>query len=611
MSACNWGVAAEMRIISFLLLVVAGKCENIVQPNIVFIVADDLGWDDVSFHGSRQIMTPNIDALAYQGIILSQYYTDCRGTASRSALFTGKYPMRMGTQGISIAAGEDRGVPPSERLLPSYLQELGYVTHLIGKWELGKSREHYLPTNRGFDTFYGFLGSDVDYYTYNHVQNLNGTVLYGLDLFHNFTPIEDQSGHLTNILTNQAIKVIRNHNTSVPLYVHISHAAAHVGGGCVNLQAPEESIAANDHIAHSARRLYAGLVTGLDASVGNIIAALAERNILHNTIIVFASDNGAPSTGFNRNFGSNLPLRGTKGSPWEGALRSTAVIWQASLPSKIWSGLFHVIDWLPTLIGAAGGNISEKIDGINQWSAVMSSKKSPRSEILLGLDDLANWAALRVGNYKIIIGDVDKGKSGYYSKELKLFRLPVFPYVNVLLSSETARVFKETLYVNVDVDMALKKQNYTNLRSYSKDVDEKELCVPTSSKGCLFDLTEDPLETNDLWYSHPEIVRQMVLQLRMYWAKISPRRRPRVDMEANPALRNFVWTPWLSNEEEVQKYENIKHEHLFPPFPLQVSVGELQYLTNLNLNLFKNSFTEYMKKTADAFVESIASLFSF
>ncbi|KAF9405502.1 hypothetical protein HW555_013793 [Spodoptera exigua] len=511
-------------------LVVLIKCESLPKPNIVFIVADDLGWSDVSFHGSDQIMTPNIDMLAYQGIIIPQYYTDTRGTPARSALFTGKYPLRMGTQGISIASAEDRGLPTTEVLLPQYLQELGYATHLIGKWGLGKSREHYLPTNRGFDTFYGFSGSSVDYYTYNHVETWNETVFYGLDFFNNLEPVEDQRGHLTEVLTDRAVKLIRNHDTSVPLYLHMSHAAPHVGGGFVNLQTPEDLIAANDHIAHSPRRLYAGLVTGLDRSIGHVISALAERELLNNTIVVLISDNGAASTGLNRNFGSNLPLRAQK----------------------------------------------------------------------------ARLGKVREGNYKIIIGKVEPQQSNYYGMELKKSRIPGFLYENVLLSSDTARVFRETLFINIDLEMAATKRNYSDLYRHINNTDAERLCIPTNAKGCLFDLSVDPAESKDLWDTHPQFVQHMVLRLRAYWAAINPRQEPTLDPRANPALHDFIWLPWLDNLENVSK-----PLLAIPNFPLQVSVGELQYLVDFNLNAFKESLTSYVKSSADSFIQNIAKLFSF
>ncbi|GBP48056.1 Arylsulfatase B [Eumeta japonica] len=151
------------------LAVRANPCHS--PPHIVFILADDMGWRDVSYHGSDQILTPNIDALAYSGVMLRHYYSEAICTPARTALLTGKYPWRLGMQGIPLMNGEDRGIPLTERLLPSHLKALGYLTHLVGKWHVGMSRDEQLPTFRGFDTHYGIRGGFVDYLTYDKVEN--------------------------------------------------------------------------------------------------------------------------------------------------------------------------------------------------------------------------------------------------------------------------------------------------------------------------------------------------------------------------------------------------------------------------------------------------------
>lgn len=215
--------------------------------------------------------------------------------------------------------------------------------------------------------------------------------------------------------------------------------------------------------------------------MGHVIRALAERGLLQNTIVVFVSDNGASCTGVFRNFGSNLPLRGTKGTPWEGAVRTTALIWHASLEPKIYTGLFHVTDWLPTLMAAAGGNCNEAIDGFNQWNAITKDEPCPRQDVLITMNDIRKFAAFRDGKYKIIIGKVPQHRSLFYGLELTRYRLPVYSYENVLLSSETARVFKETLSIKLDMEMAHTKRNYSNIFMQLNETNE-ELCVPTSSK---------------------------------------------------------------------------------------------------------------------------------
>ncbi|XP_053603848.1 arylsulfatase B-like [Plodia interpunctella] len=574
------------------------------KPHIVFIVADDLGWNDVSFHGSDLIMTPNIDVLAYEGVILNQYYTDTQGTSSISALFTGKYPMRLGTQGASISACEDRGIPISERLLPAYLQELGYSTHLVGKWNVGKSREHYLPTLRGFDTFYGFHGSSVDYYTYNLIETCDGKEFFGLNFFDNLDSVQNLRGHLTEIITDEAVQIIREHNTSTPLYLHISQASPHAGGGLVNLQPPVESIAANEHIAHSARRLYAGQVTSLDRSVGQIVAALAEKDILQNTIILFVSDNGAAPIGHSQNFGSNLPLRGIKGTPWEGAARSIGLIWQAAISPKVYDGLFHVSDWLPTLMNAAGGNIVKGIDGTNQWDAIINDEEIKRNDLLITIDDLNGWAAFREGDFKIIVGDVPKNISNYHGKEFDATRSDVPTYETLLYECDTARVLRETLNLILDIDLAFIKRNESVSANFADNIEN--LCYPTKDKGCLFNITEDPYEQNDLWYTSHDVVRHMTLRLRTLWTEAKPRREPQLNLRADPSTNNYIWFSFVENDEVTDE-----SPLAMPTFPLRVSLGEVQYLVNLNLGMLKNKMNDYITSMGESFVKSVKGLFAF
>lgn len=146
------------------ILIFTSKAEE--RPNIIVIVADDLGWNDVGFHGSNEVKTPNIDALAYDGQILNNYYVNPICSPSRSALMTGMYPIHTGLQHGVIGMGQDRGIPLNFTLLPEFLHNLGYQSHAVGKWHLGYSRAEYLPTKRGFGSHYGYWAGMQDYYSH-------------------------------------------------------------------------------------------------------------------------------------------------------------------------------------------------------------------------------------------------------------------------------------------------------------------------------------------------------------------------------------------------------------------------------------------------------------
>lgn len=231
------------------------------------------------------------------------------------------------------------------------------------------------------------------------------------------------------------------------------------------------------------------MVTGVDKSVGRIVSALSESGMLDNTVIVFISDNGAPTTGMTQNFGTNLPLRGIKNTPWEGGMRSIGLLWHSTLASGTYHGLFHVTDWLPTLVAAAGGEMRTKIDGINQWDTLTrdSVGPSPRNEMLLTIDDLNGWAAFREGDFKIIVGDLSQATNDYPGLLFKSLRTEAPDYEETLFNSETSRIFRDTLELMLDVDEAFMKRNESNLLLQIMAADEDaQPCVPTKGKYQLF-----------------------------------------------------------------------------------------------------------------------------
>ncbi|KAJ2952210.1 hypothetical protein O0L34_g4489 [Tuta absoluta] len=258
--------------------------ETKARPNIVIIVADDLGWDDVSFHGSNQVLTPNIDLLAYTGLALERYYTHCVCTPSRAALLTGKYGHTTGTQGYPLTNGENRSLPLSEKLLPEYLKELGYATHLVGKWHLGLSRNEFLPTSRGFDSHFGYRGGVTDYYEYTNDENWNIGRVTGFDLYRNMTPAWNVEGYLTDVLTEEAKNIIKVHDKSRPLFLMMAHLAPHSGNDGALLQAPPETVRSMRHVENAERRIFAAMMKKLDDSVGEIVTTLSKHGMLQNRI---------------------------------------------------------------------------------------------------------------------------------------------------------------------------------------------------------------------------------------------------------------------------------------------------------------------------------------
>ena len=232
------------------------------RPNIVYIVADDLGWKDVGFHGS-DIKTPNIDQLAATGAKLEQFYAQPMCTPTRACLTTGRYPFRYGLQTAVILSAHTYGIPTDEWLLPQALGEAGYRTAIIGKWHLGHGDRKYWPRQRGFDYQFGPLIGEIDYFT--HQQH--GVT----DWFRNNEVVKEE-GYSTTLIGNDAVKLISEHNTAKPLYLYLAFNAPHTP-----YQAPQEYLDRYKTVADPSRRAYSGMITAMDDQIGRVLGALGAR----------------------------------------------------------------------------------------------------------------------------------------------------------------------------------------------------------------------------------------------------------------------------------------------------------------------------------------------
>jgi len=251
------------------------------RPHIIYIVADDLGWKDVGFHGS-EIRTPNIDKLAQNGARLEQFYVQPMCTPTRAALLTGRYPFRYGLQTAVIPTPSKYGLPTDEWLLPQALKEAGYNTLMVGKWHLGHSDRKYWPRQRGFDYHYGSMVGEVDYFTHASA-NVK-------DWFRNNQPVKE-TGYVTKLWGNDAVAQINAHDPKTPLFLYLAFTAPHAP-----YQAPKEYLAKYKNIEDPTRRAYAAMITAMDDEIGNVVAALEKRGMRDNTLIVFMSDNGGNRT---------------------------------------------------------------------------------------------------------------------------------------------------------------------------------------------------------------------------------------------------------------------------------------------------------------------------
>ncbi len=369
------------------------------QPNIVHIVADDMGWKDVSFNGATDIKTPNIDKLAAGGAKFTQFYALPMCTPTRAALMTGRYPYRYGLQTIVIPGPAGYGLDMSEYLLPQTLKDAGYKTALIGKWHLGHADTKYWPKQRGFDYAYGATIGELDYYTHGDAGVL--------DWFRNNKPVKEK-GYATQLFGTDAVKYINEQSADKPFYLYLAFNAPHTP-----YQAPQDYIDRFKHIAEPTRRTYAAMVSCLDDEIGKVVAALDQKGLRENTLIIFHSDNGGvrnPMFAGQMTDMSKLvlpcdngPYRGGKGELFEGGTRVAACAnWPGHIKPQTVDGLIHVVDLYPTFAALAGASTAKckPLDGVNVWDTIAEGKPSPRTEVVYNIEPFRG--AVRQGDWKLI-----------------------------------------------------------------------------------------------------------------------------------------------------------------------------------------------------------------
>jgi arylsulfatase A-like enzyme len=369
------------------------------KPNILFIVADDLGWKDVGFHGS-DIKTSNLDKLAAGGTKLEQFYAQPMCTPTRAALMTGRYPFRYGLQTAVIPAGSTYGLATDEWLLPQALKEAGYTTAIIGKWHLGHSDKKYWPRQRGFDYQYGPLIGEIDYFTHE----AEGVV----DWYRNNDQLTEK-GYSTTLLGNDAVKLINEQDGTKPLFLYLAFNAAHTP-----YQAPQEYLDQYKGITDPARRAYAGSIAAMDSQIGRVVDALEKKKMRDNTLIVFMSDNGGTRnpmfTGAIADVSkmkipcNNGPYREGKGTNYEGGTRVVSFVnWPGHVPAGVTvNEMIHTVDWYPTIARLAGASTTKckPLDGLDVWLTVSENKPSARTEIVYNIEPFR--AAVRQGDWKLV-----------------------------------------------------------------------------------------------------------------------------------------------------------------------------------------------------------------
>lgn len=357
------------------------------QPNIVILLADDLGWADVGYRGS-DIQTPNIDSLAKDGMRLERFYATPFCSPTRAALMTGKDPIKLGVAHSVLMAWSNGGVSPKEHFLPESFKEAGYQTAIIGKWHMGHTIEPHTPNARGFDHFYGHFNTDVDYYSHSFAE--------GHDFQENGVSVKHEGEYATDVHGNQAVRYISElRDPSKPFFMYVPFLAPHSP-----MQAKDEDIAKYSHridTPRSKKKTYAAMVDSLDQAIGEIFDALDDEGLRDNTLVLFLTDNGGSSV-FG---GDNTPLRGGKLTPFEGGVRVNAVIrWPDVIPpNTVNDSVMSVMDMLPTLTTAAGipAANEREIDGVDRWGAILGQGPRERGKPMFFTSNLPVYNSFQYG----------------------------------------------------------------------------------------------------------------------------------------------------------------------------------------------------------------------
>lgn len=322
------------------------------KPNVVLIVADDLGYGELSVQGSKDILTPNIDSIARNGVRFTDGYVTCPVCSpTRAGLITGRYQQRFGHE-FNPGGTESNlfGMPLTETTLPQRMKQLGYATGMVGKWHLG-NRDGYYPTDRGFDEFYGFLGGAHSYI--DAKADSKNPILRD-------KTVVDEVTYTTDDFAREACGFIDRHK-SEPFFLYVPFNAVHNP-----MDPPEKYIAPFASMKDEKRRKFAAMLTALDMAVGGILGKLNEHDLTADTLVVFVSDNGGPTA---QTTSGNGALRGFKGQVLEGGVRVPFMMqWPGYIPAgETYSKPVNSLDILPTAVSAAGGTLvpDDKCEGVD------------------------------------------------------------------------------------------------------------------------------------------------------------------------------------------------------------------------------------------------------
>eukprot|EP00117_Sycon_ciliatum_P046160 scpid70267/ scgid33095/ Arylsulfatase J len=486
-----------------LVSLVASEAPQASKPNIVFVLVDDWGYADVGFRNPA-IKSPMFDELKSTGVLLDRHYVFKYCSPSRASLMSGRWPHHAHQWNI-VPQTVPLGLNLNFTAMPAKLKQAGYSTHMIGKWHLGLKSEDYLPVNRGFDTMTGFLTGGEDHNTQK--------VQCGTDFWTNKAPDSRNGTYDAYTYRDVVDEIFDSHNEEDPFFLYLSLHNVHSP-----FEAPDDWV--DLYPANSTckqRRIYQAMVSVADNVTALVVQHLKAKGMWDNTLFVVSADNGGAPCG-----GSNYPLKGAKGTFFEGGVRSLAFANGGLLPEKMKGtsveGYIHIADWYPTFCGLAGVDPTDTgpgkfpVDGVDVWPLLTgAATQSTHEEILLGFNFTEadpDQGAIIVGDYKLVVGQ-QKGQCDF------LMHSPL---------------------------------DYPCTQGPT---------LPDCNPNCLYNIKADPRETSDLYHSEPVIAKQLLARYMKYSEE--PRDQqdqgyhnqhtlPNAASVACPyfAAHGGYWRPWLS-----------------------------------------------------------------
>ncbi|MBC7286601.1 MAG: arylsulfatase [Armatimonadetes bacterium] len=453
------------------------------KPNILLILADDMGYGDFAIFNEGLSRTPSLDQLARESICLTQHYAaSCVCAPSRASLLTGRYPHRTGAIDTLDGRGLDR-LALREITLADVLKAHGYATGLVGKWHLGAFDPRYHPNARGFDEFVGFRGGWSDYYKWR--------------IFYNNTVREADGRYLTDVFTEEAISFIRRHRDE-PFLIHLAYNAPHTP-----LQAPEEDVARFEETGQFNKgvSILYGMIQRMDRGIGQILEELDDLGLRNRTIVMFTSDNGPQFGGQDEMCTTrfNCGFNGAKGSVYEGGIRVPMLIrWPEGLPEpRAIDDMVHFVDWFPTLLAAAGLQPPRDriIDGHNVLPLL-------RGEPC----DVPTRRFWQWNRYQPVITCNAAMRDG----DWKLVR-PAIREAMIVAERD----------LRMDVELRYEPGKHTDVARWP----EPERQIPEPPPAELYNIAADPLEKNNLAEVEPDRARRMLRELETWFEEVEAERR--------------------------------------------------------------------------------------